>query len=473
MKIKVSNGALEIIRKIQASGKEALVVGGCIRDELLGIKAVDEDITTSMLPQDIEKLFKSSGYKVVPTGIKHGTVSVIIDGKNYEVTTYRKDLKSKDFRHPENVKFVSSLKQDLARRDFTINAIAYDPFKDEIVDYYGGIEDIKNKIIRSVGLPDERIKEDALRMMRAIRFSAQKNMKIDDELFNAIKINCNLISNVSYERIDVELSKILASDNPSDGIKKLHETGILKVIIPELDREFYVSQNNPWHRYDVGNHSLVVLEHTSNDEITRYAALFHDIGKTVTRTTDENGIDHFYDHGKASKEITTNIMKNMRYPNKLIDSVTQIIECHDDCIKSADKKDIIKFYLKHYYLSDENLIRLMDLKIADNYGQNLDLTSKRIEELKEEKIAILALFKEAHRVEELALDGNDILKINETNKGEKIELSPKSISLSKKMLLEYVLNNPEKNNKAELELYLKSQLKQIKNIEKRLKSDVL
>ena len=291
-----------LIETIENAGFEAYQVGGCVRDFFMKRKCDDIDITTSAKPGDLEKILAENNIKYIETGLKHGTVTAVFDGDNFEITTYRTDGEYIDNRHPENVSFVSNIDEDLSRRDFTINAIAYNPNKDEIVDLFGGREDIENKIIKAVGNPDKRFKEDALRIMRAIRFSSTLGFEIEENTKAALFRNKELLKNVSAERIFTELSKLLLGDNVFDVLTEYKE--IMGVIIPELVPIFTCGQNTVWHIFDVYTHTAKTVEQSPRLLSLRLTMLLHDIGKDEQY---ESGISH----DVASERVADAILGGM------------------------------------------------------------------------------------------------------------------------------------------------------------------
>ncbi|MBO4873644.1 MAG: CCA tRNA nucleotidyltransferase [Lachnospiraceae bacterium] len=323
MKITLPPKAESILNTLQEAGYEAYIVGGCVRDSLLGRKPGDWDITTSALPQTVQKLFR----RTVATGIQHGTVTVMLGRDGFEVTTYRSDGTYTDGRHPDSVSFVSSLREDLSRRDFTVNAMAYSP-RNGLIDLFGGTEDLKAGIIRAVGNPVERFTEDALRMLRAVRFSAQLGFGIDPETFAAIRKLAPRLTMVSKERIRDEISKLLLSDHP-DHFEILADAGITSVIMPRFDEMLATPQHSPFHIYDVGHHTLEVLKATPPTLLQRLTALLHDAGKTEARRTDERGIDHFKGHPALSAVYAADFLREYRYDNKTVEQVTHLVEVHD------------------------------------------------------------------------------------------------------------------------------------------------
>lgn len=429
----------EILNIIEQAGGEAYVVGGCVRDHLLGKEPKDCDITTSMIPTDVTNLFRKAGYNVVPTGIKHGTVTVFPKGleEGFEITTYRTDGEYLDGRHPSEVFFTTDLKEDLSRRDLTINAMAFSP-KRGFVDLFGGKEDLENKIIRTVGDPNKRIEEDALRMMRAIRFSAQLGAEIDESLITALKSHHAAIEQVSAERVHDELVKILMSDHP-EYVAKLEDVGMLKHIIPQLHLCFLTKQNNPWHIYDVGMHTMKALENTEKDLTLRLAVLLHDIGKVKAKKTGEDGIDHFHGHAEISAREAKEILKNLRFTTKEVEEVTLLVRLHDAQIPTTDKS-VRKFVNKHS-LDDRMFDLLTKVKIADNMGQNLEKSSASIEEVKK----LVEIYKEVKSqplsLKDLAVNGKDVMAFG---------FKGAEVGTELRKLMDAVLQNPSLNTREEL-----------------------
>lgn len=324
MKIFIPKEVNFIINTFYKNNYEAYMVGGCVRDSILGNEPKDYDITTSSKPDNTILLFN----KTIPTGLKHGTVTVLINNNPYEVTTFRTDGTYLDNRRPSSVNFVTDIKDDLSRRDFTINALAYNEVTG-LIDYYNGVNDIENKIIRCVGDPDKRFKEDALRMLRAIRFSCQLSFDIEINTLNAIKRNYLLISNISNERIRDELCKILISTNPSKGIELLKETKLLEIILPDINALVNFSPKCTNHNRNVFLHTLKVIDNTENNLILRLSALFHDVGKINTLTPFNNGSFYgFPGHCIEGSIMTKKILSNLRFDNNTIKIVCKLIEHH-------------------------------------------------------------------------------------------------------------------------------------------------
>lgn len=430
-----------IIAKLNKEGYEAYVVGGCVRDSLLGKEPKDWDITTNSLPHDTKALFD----KTIDTGLKHGTVTVVINSENYEITTYRIDGEYSDNRRPDKVEFTTSLKDDLSRRDFTINALAYNPTSG-IMDYFGGIEDLDNQIIRAVRNADERFKEDALRMLRAIRFSAQLDFQIESKTLKAISENNELINNISPERIREELTKMLVSPNPYK-LLLLHDTGLLKFILPEFENCIGVQQNNPYHMYSVSEHTIIAVSNIENDKVLRWAMLLHDIGKPITKSTDLKGTDHFYGHQKASMDLSLDILKRLRFDNKSIDLILKLVEYHDMKIDCDSKS--IKSALR--IMGQEVFFMLLKVKEADMRAQNVIYLEPRLAELDNIRCLSESIIKssECYSLDTLAVNGNDLIKLG-VRQG-------KEIGLILNKLLDIVIQTPEMNTYSELCKIVKSQ----------------
>ncbi|MCI2048995.1 MAG: CCA tRNA nucleotidyltransferase [Lachnospiraceae bacterium] len=311
-----------VLDTLQDAGFEASIVGGCVRDSLLGRTPDDWDITTSALPAQVKALFR----RTVDTGIRHGTVTVLLGRDAFEVTTYRIDGAYEDGRHPTNVTFTASLSEDLKRRDFTVNAMAWDR-KKGLTDLFDGVGDLERGVIRAVGDPVLRFGEDALRMMRAVRFAAQLGWTIDPGTAAAITQLAPSLAQTSGERVHAELSKLLMSAHPEE-MRTLYATGITAVILPEFDACMRTPQHNPHHRYNVGEHIIHSLQAVRAETVLRWTMLFHDLGKAVCRTTDADGVDHFYGHAAHSAEMAADIMKRLRFDNATAQKVETLVRYH-------------------------------------------------------------------------------------------------------------------------------------------------
>lgn len=441
MKIILPSEVKFILDEIHSAGYEAYAVGGCVRDSILGRIPDDWDITTSANPEQIKILFK----KTIDTGIKHGTVTVLIKKKGYEVTTYRIDGKYEDNRHPKEVTFTSNLIEDLKRRDFTINAMAYNE-KEGLIDVFDGIKDIEKKVIRCVGNAEERFNEDALRIMRAIRFSAQLGYSIEDETLKAIKKLAINLKNISAERIQVELVKLLISDHP-DYIKKAYEAGVTKVILPEFDRIMSTEQKHPHHKYDVGAHTLFSLKEVPNDKVLRLAMLFHDIGKPIVKTIDEKGITHFHGHAAYSEKISREIMRRLKFDNDTIYKVSNLVKYHDYGNKTDPTFPIVRKAIHKIGIDIFPLLFIVkeaDLKAQSDYKKEekkvrlqkwINIYEKIIEE------------NQCISLKTLAITGKDLLDMG---------MEPgKNIGETLEYLLDLVLEDSTRNTKE----YLLSQIK--------------
>lgn len=421
-----------ILKELNKYNFEAYIVGGCVRDSLLKREINDWDITTNAKPNDIISIFN----KTIPTGIKHGTVTTIINNKAFEVTTYRIDGEYIDGRHPKSVLFINNLKEDLKRRDFTINALAYNEEKG-LVDYFNGVYDLKLMTIRTVGDPYKRFNEDALRMMRCIRFASQLNFKIENETLEAIKKLSSNLKKVSVERIRNEFNKILIA-NPKY-VNNLINIGLIDCFLPELIECRDVNQQNPHHIYNVLDHIIKSTENIEKSLHLRITMLFHDIYKPKCKTVDENGIGHFYSHEKKSAEMAMKILRRLKYDNDLINKVVILIRYHDRVIATSKS---IKKILKE--IGEDAFYDLLKVKEADLSAQAPMFHEegyKLIKESRDEFIKILEN-KECFKIKDLTINGN-ILKDIGIKDG-------KAIGYTLNMLLEEVIENPNLNNKESL-----------------------
>lgn len=433
-----------MIQELNKNGYEAYIVGGCVRDSILGKEPKDWDITTSALPQQVKAVFP----KTFDTGIKHGTVTVVIEKENIEVTTYRIESEYENNRKPKEVEFTSSIEKDLGRRDFTINSIAYHP-QLGFVDVFNGMEDIRRKCIRAVGNPDKRFSEDALRMLRAIRFSAQLGFRVESMTLKSIANNCSLIKSISQERVKDELTKTLISKNP-ERFELLHTTGLLKYILPEFDLCFNTLQNNPYHIYNVALHSLKAAAHIQDDRELRWAALLHDIGKPWVKTTATDNTDHFYGHAQKGRQLAETILRRLKFDNKAINMICNLIENHDIDVQPSSKS--IRRWV--CALGEVIFINLLKLKEADIKAQNPLYSSQRLESIND----VLNIFFEIKDTQQcLSLSSLSISGIDLINLGIK---PGKEIGFLLNKLLEEVIENPELNTREDLlslaEQYLKS-----------------
>lgn len=405
-KIKLPKEAKDILTKLKKAGFEAYAVGGSVRDEIIGKKTKDWDFTTNAPPEEILKLFPDSFYDN-----KFGTVGVPIkkdkETQVYEITTYRSEHGFSDHRHPDKILWGGTLVEDLKRRDFTINALAFDGVK--LIDLFDGLKDLKNKIMRAVGDPDKRFTEDALRMMRAIRFATQLQFIIDEKTFSAIRKNAKLISTISGERIRDELFLILESAYPADGIKLLRNASLLGIILPELDKCFTVEQKSPkrHHVHDVGTHLLLSLKHCpSKDPIVRFATLFHDVGKPVTYKKTADGVVTFYNHEIMSTSIARNIAEKLHLSKKDRERILTLIRYHQFTVDERQTDSAVRRFIKN--IGKDNLEDMLDLRTGDRLGGGAAETSWRLELFKKR---LSEVQKQPFTTNDLKVDGNDIMKI--------------------------------------------------------------
>ena len=431
MELRIPEKAEIILHTLEEAGYEAYVVGGCVRDSILGRSPDDWDITTSAKPEEVKALFR----RTVDTGLIHGTVTVMLDKEGFEVTTYRVDGEYEDGRHPKEVSFTASLEKDLKRRDFTINAMAYNP-KRGLVDLFGGVQDMENRIIRCVGNPLERFTEDALRILRAVRFSAQLGFSIEGETLKAISVLAPNLKYVSAERIQVELLKLLVSPHP-DYLRTAYEAGITKEILPEFDRCMETEQNTPHHCYNVGEHTLQSLLNIRADKVLRLTMLLHDFGKPVVKRTDENGRDHFKTHGPEGEKMAVSILRRLKMDNDTIRKVRSLIKWHD----YRPKGEAVSVRKAASLIGEELFPLYLEVQKADILAQSTYRREEKLARL----TAVSALYEEildrgqCISLKTMALTGRDLIDAGYTPGKELGEILEK--------LLVHVLENPEDNKK--------------------------
>ncbi len=432
IQIQIPEKVNTIIQTLTAAGHEAYAVGGCVRDAVLGREPADWDVTTSASPYEVKALFS----RTIDTGLQHGTVTVMLGKEGFEVTTYRVDGEYEDCRHPKEVQFTKSLLEDLKRRDFTINAMAYNE-ECGLVDAFDGIGDLQRGIIRCVGDAGERFTEDALRMLRAVRFSAQLGFGLEADTRAAIQKLCGNLRKVSAERIQVELVKLLVSPHP-ERLLDAWETGMTKVFLPEFDACMECEQHNPHHIYSVGEHTVHAIQQVEPDKILRLTMLLHDFGKPCTKTTDENDIDHFHGHQVHSEELAGVILRRLKFDNETIRQVKKLVYYHDyhpsrtpaGVRRAANKigEELFPLYLK--------------VQRADILAQNPDT--------QQEKLAVLALVEQLYErvleekncftLKQLAVTGRDLMQAG-------IPAGP-GLGEILNHLLEMVLEEPERNERS-------------------------
>jgi poly(A) polymerase/tRNA nucleotidyltransferase (CCA-adding enzyme) len=425
-----------ILQKLQENGFEAYIVGGCVRDFLLGKEPNDWDVTTNAKPEEIQKVFRDSFYEN-----KFLTVTVKKDDKEVEVTTYRTEQGYSDKRHPDDVKYAKTLQEDLSRRDFTINAIAMDE-KKKIIDLFEGQKDLKNKIIRTVGDPNERFSEDALRMLRAIRFATTLNFKIEEKTAKAIKEKCVWLEAVSEERIRDEFVKIIMSENASLGIELLKELGLLKYVIPELLENVGIGQNKH-HKFDCYEHAVKALEYAVKKDFNFYvrlASLFHDIAKPRVKV----GVGEsstFYNHEIVGAKVTFQILNRLKFPKKDVEKITKLVRYHlfyynVDEVKESSVRRLVR------QVGPDSMEELLQVRQADRIGSGVPKAEPY--KLRHLKYLIEKVSKDPISAKMLKVNGEIVMEIL------KIKPGPK-IGQILDVLLGEVLDNPKKNNKEFLE----------------------
>lgn len=421
----------KIISTLEASGHEAYAVGGCVRDCILSKTPHDWDITTSAQPKEVKGLFK----KTFDTGIEHGTVTVLIGKTGYEVTTYRIDGKYEDGRHPSEVVFTASLEEDLKRRDFTINAMAYNPTRG-LVDLFGGVEDLKKGIIKAVGNPIERFSEDALRMLRALRFAAQLGFDIEPVTYEAIKTLAPSLSKISAERIQVELVKLITSANPGRMLD-VYAAGLTAVFMPEFDEMMTTKQNTVHHKYTVGEHSIHAMEAIEPDKTLRLTMLLHDVGKPSCRTTDENGQDHFKGHPGVSADMARTILRRLKFDNDTSTAVVNLVRNHDDR-PEVTPRNVRRMAIR---VGEENMKALLAVKMADTLAQSDYQRQEKLEYIEDIRATFLQIQADQNclKIKDLKINGKDLIAMGlpQSNK----------IGIILKTLFDEVVDEPEKNHR--------------------------
>lgn len=438
--MKLNTSAQFVLDKLNQSNYKAYIVGGTVRDFLLHKDNTDIDITTNALPDQVKEVFK--GYKIFDTGIKHGTVSLLINGELIEITTFRKDENYLDNRHPSSIKFVSTLREDLLRRDFTINAMAYNK---RIYDYYGGREDLANKIIRAVGNANERFREDALRILRALRFSSVLGFTIEEKTKQAVFENMSLLKNISHERIREEFNKILLGENAEEVL--LNYEKIFEEIIPEFSLMYGFEQHNEHHIYDVYTHCVKAVSSSKKDLIIRLTLMFHDIGKPKVFSLDEQNHGHFYNHAVESKKIARDILNRLKYDNNTKKQVLTLIEYHDVVLNAEEK--CVKRWLNR--LGEDLFDKLIEVQRGDNFAQH---PKHRDRQLKLDQIVTIKNKiieeKNCFSLKQLAINGKDLIALG---------LNGRAVGQTLNKILNLVLNGEIENDKTKIIEYIKSNKK--------------
>lgn len=478
MKIQVPEKVNTIIKTLLAHGYEAYAVGGCVRDSLLGREADDWDITTSASPYEVKALFR----RTVDTGIQHGTVTVLLDKEGFEVTTYRIDGEYEDGRHPKEVQFTRNLTEDLKRRDFTINAMAYNE-QTGMVDIFGGVEDLNNKIIRCVGAAGERFDEDALRIMRAFRFSAQLGFSIEENTREAAAKRAENLKKISAERIRVELTKLLVSPHP-DRLLMMQQNGITAVVLPEFDAMLSTMQKNKNHLYNVGEHTLKTVELAGNPQkqwecihkllpealpesvitkktwtkkemqILRFAALLHDVAKPQMQVTDGQGMHHFPNHAETGAKQAKEIMHRLKFDNETTDFVVRLVAAHTQYLTFTEdeNENLAAMRRMMYRLGTDIMELLWELQLADVLSQHPDRLNHKLKTLAETKRLYKAVVEQGDCVtlKQLAVNGKDLLELG--------VLPGRALGTMLETLLDQVLSEPALNTKECLTKQVKQML---------------
>lgn len=402
MNFEIPDGARHILQTLNSAGHEAYLVGGCVRDLLRGVEPHDWDICTSALPEETERCFADR--RVIETGLKHGTVTVLEEGESYEITTYRTEGPYSDSRRPDYVRFVPNLEQDLARRDFTMNAIAMD-LQGNLRDPFGGASDIKAGLIRCVGEPDRRFQEDGLRVMRALRFAAVFGYEIEERTARAVHENRAMLDRVAAERINAELCKLLVGQNAGGVLRQYPD--VFCQFWPELGPLVTLEQNNPWHCWGGWEHTIQALEAAPVDVTLRLAMLLHDIGKPACKSTDEKGIDHFCGHPTVSARLADEMLRTLKFDNKTRERVVLLVERHD--AQLPPRSQVIRRWLNR--LGPEAFFQLLEVKRADHMGQAPEKVKDRLTELDEIKAKAEQILAERQclTLKDLAVNGRDVI----------------------------------------------------------------
>lgn len=439
MKIKIPEYAQKALDILHSKGYKAYIVGGCVRDAILGKIPDDYDICTDCTPDRMKEVF--AGFTAIETGIKHGTLTVLIDRKPLEITTFRSDGKYTDHRKPDAVRFETELSQDLKRRDFTINALCYNE-QEGIVDMFGGIGDIENKVIKCVGDPRERFDEDALRIMRAMRFSSALGFDIEENTAKAVHNQKELLRAISAERIAAELKKLLCGADPASILTQYRD--VMAVMIPQLEPCFDFPQNNPHHCYDVYTHICKSVNNIEPDWVLRMVMLLHDIGKPLVAKVDENGISHFKTHQQKSADIARSVTAALKLDNRSRERICTLVLEHDNRIPPV-KKSVRRLMSKH---DDSFFDDYLKVRHADTLAQSQFMREEKLRELD----ALEALAKEIRaealcvHLSDLAVDGRDLMEQG---------LSGKDIGQGLNMLLDAVIEERTENSKQALLAYLR------------------
>ncbi len=432
MKIRLPEKVSFIIGELNKAGHEAYAVGGCVRDSVLGREPQDWDITTSARPDQVKAVFRHT----IDTGIQHGTVTVLLNHESFEVTTYRIDGRYEDARHPKDVVFTASLLEDLKRRDFTINAMAYNE-ESGFVDAFDGLGDIGRGLIRCVGNPEDRFGEDALRMLRAVRFAAQLGFRLDEDTRAAILRLAGNLKRISAERIQAELVKLLVSSHPEE-ILSVYETGMADVILPEFSAMMRTPQQNPHHCGTVGVHTLRSLREVPPDRVLRLTMLFHDVAKPVCAERDADGIDHFHGHPQKGAEMAGQILRRLKFDNDTITKVKALVRAHDDRPYPVTERNVRRSVFRN---GEAQYPALFAVKRADILAQSDYFREEKLEHLAEYEAVYRQIMtkRQCLSLRDLAVSGTDLIA-----EGVK---PGREIGRILNAMLQEVLDHPDMNRK--------------------------
>ena len=429
---------LEICKELRKAGEHAWVVGGCVRDTLRGEQVNDWDVATTALPEKVQKTFR----RVIPTGIDHGTVTVLWKGEGFEVTTLRGEGTYSDGRRPDDVVFVGNIEQDLARRDFTVNAIAYDPVDGHVVDPFGGLADMRNRVLRAVGNPSERFQEDGLRILRGARFVATLDFELEEDTEAAFRGALDTFRKVSPERVREEWLKAMKASAPSRAFEVMRRTGILEVTYPELLEQVGCEQNQ-WHAYDVWNHTMRVLDESTGDPIERVAALLHDVAKPRTRAKSDKTNDWtFYHHEKVGADMADRWLRDYRFSNSERELVTGLIRHHLICYSNEWTDAAVRRFIKR--VGSDKVDSLLRLGEADALGKGRNV-EEELAALRELRGRVDQAIEEggALTTGDLAIGGNDVIPLLDGGAGP-------AVGQILRALLERVIDDPSLNTRDKL-----------------------
>ncbi|MEG1732985.1 MAG: HD domain-containing protein [Longicatena sp.] len=437
MQFILTENSIWILSILKQHHKEAFLVGGCVRDMLMKRIPHDIDITTSALPEEVIDIFSKENCKVIPTGLQHGTITLLRHHEAIEVTTYRIDSDYINHRRPKEVAFSRSLIEDLKRRDFTMNAIAYHP-ELGLQDPFNGVQDIKEHVIRCVGDANKRMQEDALRILRALRFEAVLNFSLTQACQQAIMNNAHLLAYISKERIRDEFSKLLMGERENT-LERLHATHTLSYILPDYEKIYGWEQKTPWHKYDIFTHTDIALNHTYSYPLeSKLAIIFHDIGKIEVESFDEQGIAHYKKHALISTSLARTYLKDLKFDNHTIDKVCKLILYHDYYLQ--ENKSMLRKFLTKFDNNIDFAFQALDIQIADDYAKNMEKSQEKIDTIIKCKQMMIEMEKEhdLFTLKDLAINGLDIQAIG---------LKGKEIGDALTYALDLVLLDPSVNTK--------------------------